>query len=338
MDFLKYISLFFITLTFSNSLYCEFTKEERRILRELRKEHGNYTHNRAENYLFSIKDLEKPEKKDSPRLRMHTAMLYGAEKRTSEQKIASGERENETIETLNYFQDIEKAKSIMAEIENEFKDKPEILYYLFNLYSKQYPFWDGVYYHYYGTFFSYIKEKANEYKRLVPQGINFDEVALSLFEDVYPNLIEVLDESPELQRKLLTKRAIILYSRKPEIPTRFNKNFFEVHVSTLHDAARYGAEKFVIRHRKEKACPIDMDIEIENPIYDLDKAKYIITALEFELKDVKYALPYVFEMFFYKNPYQRGSRTFYYGEIIDYIKERAAIYCDPKYIIYDYTD
>jgi|GEM_PF-5618013 len=338
MKFFKYIFLFFIALIFSNSCYCEFTKEEKRILRELREQEGNYTSNRARGYLLSIKDLEKSEKKNAPRLRMITAMLYGTEKRMCEQKIAFGWGEDKIVETLNYFQDIEKAKAIMAELENEFKDNPEVLYYLFNLYSKQYPFWDGVYYHYYGTFFSYIKEKADEYKKLVPEETNFDEIALSLFEDVYPELTEILGESPELQRKLLTKRAIIRYSKKPETSPKITRNFWELHVITLNEAACYGAEKFVIRHRTEKACPIDMDIEIENPIYDLDSAKSIIAIIEEGLKDEKYALPYVFGMFFHKNPYPSGPHTFYHGEIIDYIKERAALYCDPEDIIYDYTD
>jgi len=109
MKFFRYISLFFLVLIFSNVSLCAITPAEGKILRELREEHGNHISNSARNYLLSIKDLETPEKKDSPRMRMIIAMLYGAEKRLCEQKIAFGWEEDKIVETQNYFHNIEKA-------------------------------------------------------------------------------------------------------------------------------------------------------------------------------------------------------------------------------------
>jgi len=323
--FLAFIFLLFASFIFADERISALTQEEYSVLLEVQDKEGYLTVHKILSYVYEIRILENSERKDSPRTRMYLAVLYGSEKMIEDRKMENGWFIDEIIETPNVFQDVNRAKSVIADLEEEFKCSPEILYYLFNLYSKHYRFWNGTCRYYYGEIFTFIKEKADEYKELVPQNTNFDEIALSLVEDFPEDFSDLLGVSYELKREILKKRLLLRYSNPPEFPVVVDENtYLGEQYKTINKAIFYGAEKFEFQYQIARYGPVDMNVEIENPIYDIEKAKAIIDALEEKYKD-DHRLNALFRGFTKKEPYHITFHTYAYGGIFDYIKERAAI-------------
>lgn len=133
----------------------------------------------------------------------------------------------------------------------------------------------------------------------------------------------------------LTKDAIQKYRDTVE---KMPKNLSEIYQDQIvYIAMLYGVEKIEVRYRVKRGDPIDIDIQFTNPIYDIYRARFIISSLEKKYlnnrpNDRADFLEYSFARLIGKYPYldewnAPSCNTFFmYGKIFDYMADKYLEY------------
>lgn len=239
------------------------------------------------------------------------------------------------IPFVNPVYDEEEAKRVVDEVEESLKGSPEKFAYLLKIYAKD-PYCDGTQWYFYGGVLKYIKEKYARYKKYLPSGERYREVAFEFGMSHLDDMGEFIDEPLEFQKELFKRRVMKLYgSDFKEGYTEYRgADVFGVYSPEIYQNGRWRMKEvmhFGARTVKNRCLSGSepFEVEYENPAYDWNKAMKILDDFEKKYSGYWGEISDIYYNAFRDNEFDDSdlyTKTKFCGKLIDELKKRRKKY------------
>ena len=175
------------------------------------------------------------------------------------------------------------ANALLDKVEDSLRGSPEKFAYLLKIYAKD-PYYDGTQWYFYSGVLGRIREKYEHYRKYLPSGERYREVALELGMSHSNDMGEFIDEPLEFQKELFKRRAIrshriYFFDANEEKYKALLRAAGEIEIGMLYvdEALFFGAE--MIRRRCTSGSE-PFDVEFSNPDFDWRSALEVLDNFE----------------------------------------------------------
>ncbi len=178
----------------------------------------------------------------------------------------------------------------------------------------------------------YIKEKYARYKKYLPSGARYREVALELGMSHLGDMGEFIDEPLEFQKELFKRRVMKLYgSDFKEGYTEYSSvNVFGEYTPEIYQNGWWRMKEvmhFGGKTVKNRCLSGNepFEVEYENPAYDWNKAIKILDDFEKKYAAYPFMISYVYNNGLRWNSFESSgpyTKTVYSGKIVEELKFR----------------
>ncbi len=175
------------------------------------------------------------------------------------------------------------ANALLDKVEMSLKKTPEKFAYLLKIYAKD-PYYDGTQWYFYSGVLRRIWEKYVHYKKYLPSGERYREVALELGMSHLNDMGELAGEPLEFQKELFKHRAIrshriYYFDAGEEKDKALRRKAGEIEIGMLYidEALFFGAE--TIRRRCTSGSE-PFEVEFSNPDFDWRSALKVLDNFE----------------------------------------------------------
>lgn len=223
------------------------------------------------------------------------------------------------------------ANALLEKVEDSLRGSPEKFAYLLKIYAKD-PYYDGTQWYFYGGVLKYIKEKYARYKKYLPSGARYREVALELGMSHLGDMGEFIDEPLEFQKELFKRRVMKLYgSDFKEGYTEYSSvNVFGEYTPEIYQNGWWRMKEvmhFGGKTVKNRCLSGNepFEVEYENPAYDWNKAIKILDDFEKKYAAYPFMISYVYNNGLRWNSFESSgpyTKTVYSGKIVEELKFR----------------
>ena len=282
-------------------------------------------------YLHLAKRKIKKDKfRNTPRGKFYSAIVSGALFVKYYREYVEG-TSNFSFPFVNPVYDEEESKRVVDEVEESLKERPEKLAYLLKIYAKD-PYCDGTQWCFYGGVLKYIKEKYERYKKHLPSGERYMEVAFEFGMSHLDDMGEFIDEPLEFQKELFKRRVMKLYGSdfKEGYTEYIGMDMFGVYIPEISQNGRWRMKEvmhFGGKTVKNRCLSGNepFEVEYENPAYDWNKAMKILEDFEKKYAAYPFMISCVYDNGLRWNSFESSdpyTKTVYSGKIIEELEAR----------------